>query len=534
MSDTASRARLLFRYVGGEEWRDYRAILNVFADTFFAEFAPDDVIERLRADGVDLDPAVVPDRLESLRGWGNLAASTSVGNPASLDDYYRRRHRYLITRAGQEVHTVVEGVLGRVDEIGDVQAGRLRDVLRALQRLSAFAEQGLERVEVNDLIDAVRGVFDPHASFSDELTQFFVSINQWQSRYDLEPEEIAFFAEVLVGYVSEQLIEIERMARPIARALRALEPHVDAVGARVRVGLAARVDAKGFAEAVKVRAIAGTEPADWMHLRRWFETGHDAPSRLEALTRQAMAAVRTLTGNLTRLSRAGSGSASRRIDFVRLAGWLDRADDAFDAHALLDAAFALHGARHLGLPSRDADDPVASITPWASAPRAVVPVTLRERGERQQRGRASPVRDRAMERETLRREREAMRVADGRVAQELLDVADADGRLIDVHVSTRALQRIRALLSASGARRVPNDPTRRAQDRDLACELTRRVGPTVRIDCPEGMLTLLDAELRLRAVTRDGPVTSPTGVADGTPAVVRAAAIDIGEQGLDG
>ncbi len=498
--DKAARARLLFRYVGGEEWRDYRAILGIFADTFFAEFSPDDVVARLRADGVDIDPDVVPDRLESLRTWGNLAASTTVGNPASLDDYYRRRHRYLITRAGQEVHAVVEGVLGRVDEIGDVQAGRLRDVLRALQRLFDLVEQGLERVAVNDLIDAVRGVFDPHASFSDELTQFFASINQWQSRYDLDPEEIAFFAEVLVGYVSEQLIEIERMTRPIARALRALEPHVEAIGARVRVGLAARVEAQGMAGTVKVRAIAGTDSADWWHLQRWFEAEHDAPSRLEALTRQAMAAVRTLTGNLTRLSRAGSGSASRRIDFVRLAGWLDQADDADSAHALLNAAFGLHGARHLGLPSRDAEDPVASTTSWATAPRAAVPVTLRERGERRQRGSASPVRDRAMEREVLRREREAMRLADAKVAEELLAAAEADGRLIDVQLSTEALRRIRMLLSASGARRVPNDPIRRAEDRDLACEVTRRTDASVRLECPEGVLTLLDAELRLHAI----------------------------------
>src|SRR5690606_5657295 len=98
-------ARQLFRYLGGEEWREYRAIISVFAGTFFSEFSPDDVVEALRTSDPDglVDPAVVPDRLESLRRWGNVAASTSVGNPSSLDDYYRRRHRYLITRAGQEV-----------------------------------------------------------------------------------------------------------------------------------------------------------------------------------------------------------------------------------------------------------------------------------------------------------------------------------------------------------------------------------------------------------------------------------------------
>ena len=39
----AQEVRLLFRYLGGDEWQEYRTILRVFADTFFAEFTPDDV-----------------------------------------------------------------------------------------------------------------------------------------------------------------------------------------------------------------------------------------------------------------------------------------------------------------------------------------------------------------------------------------------------------------------------------------------------------------------------------------------------------
>ena len=128
----ANRARKLFRYLIGDEWEDYRSIMSVFAGTFFAEFTPEDVAARLHAGGHLLDAAVVGDRLESLKNWGNLTVSSSVGNPTNLADYYRRRSRYLITRAGQEVHGLVEGVLGRVDELRDVSTGRLRSLLDAL------------------------------------------------------------------------------------------------------------------------------------------------------------------------------------------------------------------------------------------------------------------------------------------------------------------------------------------------------------------------------------------------------------------
>ena len=39
--------RDLFRYVVTPEWADYRAIMGVFADTFFSEFTPEDVAARL-------------------------------------------------------------------------------------------------------------------------------------------------------------------------------------------------------------------------------------------------------------------------------------------------------------------------------------------------------------------------------------------------------------------------------------------------------------------------------------------------------
>ena len=130
--------RDLFRYVVAFEWNDYRAIMSVFADTFFSEFTPEDVAGRLTLAGHVLEAEVVGERLESLRRWGNLTVSSAVGNPQSIQDYYRRRNRYLITRAGQEVHQIVEGVLTRVDAVTDISTARLRALIDALDRLAAL------------------------------------------------------------------------------------------------------------------------------------------------------------------------------------------------------------------------------------------------------------------------------------------------------------------------------------------------------------------------------------------------------------
>jgi uncharacterized protein (TIGR02677 family) len=485
-ADAVGAGRALFRYVVVEEWADYRAIMSVFADTFFSEFTPDEVAGRLTDAGHPLDVATVGDRLESLRRWGNLTVSSSVGNPSSLADYYRRRNRYLITRAGQEVHQVVEGVLARVDEVRDVSTGRLRALQGALERLSKLDPA---RADPNELADAVGAVFDPHDAFTREITQFFAAINQWQSRYDLSPEELRFFAEILVGYVGERLDEIERAARPIGHRLAelALAGAFPILVARAHAGLAGRVDEAGLSQSISVSHRAGSRTEDWEHLCGWFlRRPGGRPSRIETLTREAIAAVRTLTLNLTRLSRAGVGAASRRADFLRLARlFADAEPDALPR--LAAAAFGIGATNHFGVAAADADDPVPTTTSWWEAPRAPVPISIRQRGDTTNRGRISPIPDRSRQQATIRQRRAQDRAARERVDLELLDEPMLDGR----ELSEGALARLQELVGRTLVRLGTRATVAEHTDRGLRCRIERSPERHTRIHSPAGTLTLL-------------------------------------------
>ena len=495
------RTRLLFRYLGGEEWSEYRSILRVFADTFFAEFTPEDVAART---GADADTA--RDRLESLRRWGNLTVSSSVGNPSSLDDYYRRRHRYLITRSGQEVFDLVEGVLAAAGEIGDVQAGRLRDLHRALDTVLEHTPSaaGMLPGTANNLAGAVRTVFDVHDSFTTELTHFFAHLNEWQNRYDLTPDEVQVFASVLVDYVGEQLTDIERMTGPIGRSLEMVLARLDDLLPALRSGLAARVEDAGLGSSMVVRRIKGTEDQHWRHLAAWFVRAPGRPSRLDQHTRQALAAVRTLTTNVSRLARLGTGMSSRRSDFVRLAGFFNRAASAGTAHELASAAFGLGACRRLGTPAADADDPAPTSTPWTDAPRATVPVSLRERGDISTRGSASPMRDRSRELEMLRRRRELERVARDRTASELLACADETGRIDGAELSRDCFVMLRDLVSRSGHGVKPGSPYRRAVEAGVRCEVRQVPGSRTVVKSPEGRLAMHGLEVTVTASSDPG------------------------------
>lgn len=502
--------RRLFRYVTGDEWRDYRAIMGIFAGTFFSEFTHEQVADRLAAGGLVLDPAVVADRLESLKRWGNLTVSSAVGSPTSLADYYRRRSRYLITRAGQEVHELVEGVLTRVDEVRDVSTGRLRSLHDALAALAAVDPAHVDPARLADL---VRAAFDPHQAFTSEITQFFAALNQWQSRYDLDADELRFFAEVLVGYVAERLDEIERMSRPIGRLLHDLAPRVATIVEHANRGLAARVEDAGLEASVIVSRAAGSTVDDWEHLVGWFVGGPGEPSRIERLGNQAVSAIRTLTLNLARLSRVGIGASSRRVDFLRLARFFHDAHPD-DVPRLGVAAFGLAPTTHWGVLAEDADDPVGTATPWWTAPRALVPESLRERGDTTNRGRATPLQDRSREQATIRLRRQRELEAAQRVDAELLAIAAIDGRA----VSHPALVRVEHLVAGAVHRMGVRGRGGEHVDGAIRCAVERTAGRHTTVSSPEGTLSLRDLTV---ALTPAGDGLAPTRPPSATTAATR-------------
>ena len=483
--------RRLFRYITGEEWQDYRKIVAIFAGTFFSEFTTEEVERRLAAAGTVLEDGIVAERLESLRRWGNLTVSSATGTPSSLADYYRRRSRYLITRAGQDVHEAVEGVLARVDEVRDVSTGRLRSLLEALRTLTGT---DVATCDPQLLADLVRSVFDPHQAFTSEITQFFAVINQWQSRYDLTPEEFSFFAQVLVGYVTERLDEIERVSRPIAVTLRAIEGQVPVIVDRAGGGLAARVEEAGLAGSVAVTRAAGSSLDDWEHLAGWFVHRGARPARMDQLRRDAVAAVRTLTLNLTRLSRVGVGESSRRGDLLRLARLV--ADSPGEpATRLINAAFGLYPPNHFGAAASDADDPVGASTSWWEAPPALVPVSLRERGDTATRGTASPIPDRSAAERALRLRREHEVTSARRVDTELLAQGELDGR----RLSAPALARVEQLVGRALAQMPIRAAAIEVTDGGMTCAVARTPGRATVLLSAEGTLTLHDLGVWVRA-----------------------------------
>jgi uncharacterized protein (TIGR02677 family) len=468
-----SRARLAaYGYLTVPERDDYLAVVRLFGASLMADLSAHEVAERLGRDDVE----TVTARLDRLVEWGNLIRSTHRVRAASIAEFQRARSRYQISKLGERIQRDVDDVLTWADAAREVAAELLALVDRELAELAGWvmAPGGADPEQARDTIATV---FVQFGEFAESVRDFYAYLGQVLARYDLDGEEYRGFKELLLDYVEAIREDVAFHTPRIQASLDVVQPHLRELLDRVDElggGLAGLEEVTG----ARVQRSRGREIADWDALRAWFVDVDGRGSQVDQLRAATMRALGSLLANAKRMIRSTTSGQSRRGDLIRLAAWFDGCDDA-GAHDLYAAAFGLYGARHLGVAS-DPDLAVPAGTSWWDGPVAEVPVALRERGERSQRGRAASVEDHTAHKALLMARARAEASARAEAAAELRALA---GQLNRARLSPAAKALFEelftgALNSVSGNLAALDGARRDLDELDIALGL--RVEPAAR------------------------------------------------------
>lgn len=488
-ADEEARRRLnAYTYLSAPERLEHVAIMRVFCGTLLADLAVPDIMAKLRqagasAAGLDADTLTV--RLEQLVQWGNLLRSSHTVNASSISEYQRSRSRYQLSKLGERIQRDADGVLAEADAAREVSNELLALVERGLRELAGLvtAPGG---IEPQDGLERISTLFVQFTEFADSIRDFYAYLGQVLSRYDLDSTEYQGFKELLLDYVEAITEDVAFRAPRISAALDTLWPHIPALLERLDAhaqgltGLSAQGESR---LGVRIQRSRGRELADWEGLRGWFSDTDGQGSQVDQLRDATLRALQSLLANAKRMLRSATGEMSRRKDLLRLARWFDEAAPQ-DAHDMAVAAFGLYGARHLGIPPAT-DEVVPAYTSWWTGPVVEVPVALRERGSRAQRGRTSAVEDHSAQKQRLREVARQRAVARAAAADEL---RSASGRFAEVRLTSAALGLLLELLATALGN----------------AQLSRRVNAdgerTVGFDLDSASSE--DAELRIRLIVR--------------------------------
>lgn len=498
-----------FTYLTVPERASYLAIMRLFTGSLMTDLSAQQVTEELAARDLDLALDVVVSRLAKLVAWGNLLPSSHTVRVKSIEEYQRARSRYQLSPLGELVQRQAEEVLSSADAAREIS----RELLGLISAGLAGLADHLDRpggLDAGTARESVAAVFAQFWAFRDSVRDFYAFLGQVLARYDLDSAEYTGFKDLLLDYVESITEEIVLLAPRIERHLERLWPHLPGLVTLLREGgLAGAAADLGVA----VQHSRGHDLADWAGLRAWFRDENGRRSEVTQLRDATLRALQSLLANAKRMIRSAGQGASRRRELLRLAAWLDAADEDTAAD-LFTSAFGLYPARHLGL-AADPQLVVAATTSWWPAAAVEVPVALRERGVRAARGRVSGIADRSAQQQALIEQAAAAQRLRAAAAAELLSAA---AHLGAVRLSDPAVHLLLELMAQALGAGDPGLGTAVTSNIDLGlrCELIAKPGHELTLRSASGDFTAHDLDISLTRPMADE--VAPSGGHDVGPA----------------
>ncbi|MFJ1751609.1 TIGR02677 family protein [Kitasatospora sp. NPDC088134] len=378
----------------------YRQVMGVFVrakQEFSVHLRPEDVHLGLPPEGrPSLD--TVASALVQLAKWGNLRADPDTGRVTALEDFYRARSIYQLTREGEATEEALAAYDGALGRRGELQAVALADIAAQLRAVLALARRPEPDPAVVHL--ALLALVERFSGLAENARAFMGSLQRTVDLHEAEVEVFLAYKQRLIDYLERFIADLVTRGAEIAELLEELDvPPGGPVGPLLR--LAAEREAADAAPDAAAEALAAAEArwqGRWDGLRAWFLSRPGRSSQAKLLRSAARQAVPQLLAVVQALNERRASRSDRSADFRELARWFAEAPDDDARHRLWRSAFGLYAARHLtidqeALAEREAD-PVPASASWYDAPGVRISPQLRRTGSYERRGRARAVQDR--------------------------------------------------------------------------------------------------------------------------------------------
>ncbi|MFF2848445.1 TIGR02677 family protein [Streptomyces sp. NPDC058001] len=376
----------------------YRQVMGTFLvakERFAVHLRPEDVHASLEADRRAGLESVVK-ALDNLVTWGNLRADPDTARVTAVEDFYRKRFIYQLTRAGE----AAEAALGMYDEVlgrrGELQAVALHDIVTQLRALLVIAaEDEPDSAKAYVALSVLTARF---TDLADNARAFMGSLQRTIDLHDIEVEAFLAYKDLLIQYLERFIQDLITLGGRIALLIGELEEQ-GRVGPLLR--LAAARDAADAApeEAERAEATAYRKwAARWSGLAQWFVSAEGRESQARLLRGRALGAIPQLLAVVRQLNERRAGRSDRSADFRELARWFARAPDDEARHRLWRVGFGLYSSRHLTVDADTLDErtarPESASTSWAAARPLWISPQLRRTGSYERRGKPRRVADR--------------------------------------------------------------------------------------------------------------------------------------------
>jgi len=395
-----------FAYLAAPNAALYRRVMRALLaekERFTVHVRPEQVHAALVADGGEpVTEESVAEALERLaqQSWGNLLAFPDSSRVTALEDFYRRRMLFQLSREGEAAERALAQYDAALGTRGALQSVALEDIVALLNQLrERVAEAADERPADPAVVhQTLRSLRERFVELAENAVAFMGSIQRTIDLHDADVEAFLAYKEQLIDYLERFINDLLTRGAAITELLVSLP--TDSVDFLVTI--AAEREAADAAPGEADTAVASARAVwlrQWSGLTDWFISTPARESEAKLLRARARAAIPALLAVVRALHDKAGGRTDRTQDFLTLARWFAALPTDGDRHRLWRSAFGLTPVRHLSVTASTEDAwasaDLGNVTPWAEAPPVEISPQLRRTGAYERRGRAARVADRS-------------------------------------------------------------------------------------------------------------------------------------------
>lgn len=198
----------------------YRGVMAVFVEAkerFQVHLRPEEVHTGLPEATRPATADPVAEALVKLAGWGNLRQDPDTERVTAVEDFYRRRHIYQLTHAGEAVERALDTYDENLGRRGSLQAVALADIATQLRALLELAGRPDPDPAVTYL--TLRGLVDRFTDLADNARAFMGSLQRTIDLHDADVEAFLAYKDRLISYLERFIADLITRGAEIAHVL---------------------------------------------------------------------------------------------------------------------------------------------------------------------------------------------------------------------------------------------------------------------------------------------------------------------------
>jgi uncharacterized protein (TIGR02677 family) len=358
-----------FSYLtANQNTKRYRCIMRFFYEQYQKMnywLRPEEVWQGVLSYGLieDYDMEECQRDLNALVGWKNLNEQHDGTRATTIEEYLKKRFRYMMTPYAIEIERLVMHLEGVSGYGGSLQPSKLQELVRYIRQIRWWSSEQQDAA-AEELWNNLVSIFK---DLNEQAADYIASLNSKKSEELYSTEAFLLYKDSVIVYLQNFIQVLQSTAPEIEYWLKEARQDPLSVNRFLRQVARAKQSIPNLEEMLTEEEWHTRIEGQWGNIERWFVNDENESSNVNRLEQMAKDTIYKLVRSAVRIQEQGRHGISRRQELEIIGSWFLAMDDLNDAHRLAAYAFGLYETRHFhGI--HDEGTYLADTSLWATTP----------------------------------------------------------------------------------------------------------------------------------------------------------------------